>query len=210
MLIDRTCNRNGLVSEWHSHRTGTGYVMISLNCTTPLTWPGPFVGGIIVTFRSWRDIFWLQTALAGAGALLCFFLQPETIHKRRAVELEGLPRKEKAKKMWQWLNPWRVVALYRYPNLFLTVCVYVRPFHMLAKLTHIEGTCIFFPRLEHVLSSNAHPLRPQPALPTHLALAIWTLLHRTGVWLPSRHLFRRTLRRSRCQEVHSKTRSPRS
>lgn len=65
----------------------------------------------------------MQTALAGAAAVLCFFLQPETIHKKRAVELEGLPTSEKAHKMWQWLNPFRVIGLYRYPNLLLTVCL---------------------------------------------------------------------------------------
>ncbi|KAF1835220.1 MFS general substrate transporter [Decorospora gaudefroyi] len=81
---------------------------------------GPFIGGIIVTFRSWRDIFWLQTALAGAATLLCFFLQPETIHKKRSDELEGLPPKERAHKMWQWLNPLRILRLYRYPNILLT------------------------------------------------------------------------------------------
>ncbi|KAI2480490.1 multidrug transporter of the major facilitator superfamily [Pyrenophora tritici-repentis] len=81
---------------------------------------GPFIGGIIVTFRSWRDIFWLQTALAGTATLLCFFLQPETIHNKRADELEGLPAKERAHKMWQWLNPFRIIMLYRYPNILLT------------------------------------------------------------------------------------------
>ncbi|KAF2025296.1 MFS general substrate transporter [Setomelanomma holmii] len=80
---------------------------------------GPFIGGIIVTFRSWRDIFWLQTALAGAATVFCFFLQPETIHEKRSRELEGLPLKERAKKMWQWLNPARILRLYRYPNLLL-------------------------------------------------------------------------------------------
>jgi MFS family permease len=85
---------------------------------------GPFIGGIIVTFRSWRDIFWLQTALAGAATVFCFFLQPETIHEKRSTELEGLPRKQKAKKMWQWLNPLRVIQLYRYPNLLLVVCLH--------------------------------------------------------------------------------------
>jgi MFS family permease len=82
---------------------------------------GPFIGGIIVTFRSWRDIFWLQTALAGVATILCFFLQPETIHAKRATELDGLPARKRARKMWQWLNPFRVLVLYRYPNLLLTV-----------------------------------------------------------------------------------------
>lgn len=86
-----------------------------------LTRVGPFIGGIIVTFRSWRDIFWLQTALAGTAVVLCFFAQPETIHVKRSEELNGLSTPEKAHKMWQWLNPFRVVRLYRYPNLLLVV-----------------------------------------------------------------------------------------
>ncbi|KAF2640676.1 MFS general substrate transporter [Massarina eburnea CBS 473.64] len=78
---------------------------------------GPFIGGIIVTFRSWRDIFWLQTALAGAACFFVVFLQSETIHYKRSDELKDLPRKERAKVMWQLLNPLRILRLYRYPNL---------------------------------------------------------------------------------------------
>ncbi|KAF1970122.1 MFS general substrate transporter [Bimuria novae-zelandiae CBS 107.79] len=81
---------------------------------------GPFIGGIIVTFRSWRDIFWLQTALAGAATIFVVFFQPETIHYRRADELKNLARSKKAHILWQWLNPFRIIRLYRYPNL-LTV-----------------------------------------------------------------------------------------
>ncbi|KAF2726931.1 MFS general substrate transporter [Polyplosphaeria fusca] len=83
---------------------------------------GPFIGGIIVTFRSWRDIFWVQTALAGAAVFLVLFVQPETIHYRRSDELKGLSNSKKARSMWQWLNPFRVIRLYRYPNL-LTVAI---------------------------------------------------------------------------------------
>ncbi|KAF2660768.1 MFS general substrate transporter [Lophiostoma macrostomum CBS 122681] len=78
---------------------------------------GPFVGGIIVTFRSWRDIFWLQTAIAGTATVLVFFFLPETIHYRRSDELQGKSGMQKAHTMWQWLNPLRVLGLYRYPNL---------------------------------------------------------------------------------------------
>jgi MFS family permease len=82
---------------------------------------GPFIGGIIVTFRSWRDIFWLQTALAGTATLLVFFFLPETIHYRRSDELQGKSGREKARTMWQWLNPLRILRLYRYPNLLTVV-----------------------------------------------------------------------------------------
>ncbi|KAJ7611764.1 MFS transporter [Roridomyces roridus] len=78
---------------------------------------GPFVGGVIVTFRSWRVIFYLQTALGGLATLLVVFLLPETIHHKRSEELEGLNRVQKARQLWEWTNPWRIVKLYRYPNL---------------------------------------------------------------------------------------------
>ncbi|TVY19294.1 Itaconate transport protein [Lachnellula arida] len=80
---------------------------------------GPFIGGIIVTFRSWRGIFYLQTALAGVAAVGAFFLLPETAHHVKSDELVGLPTKKKAAILWEMLNPWRVVRLYRYPNLIM-------------------------------------------------------------------------------------------
>ncbi|GME60895.1 putative transporter [Neofusicoccum parvum] len=78
---------------------------------------GPFFGGIIVTFRTWRDIFWLQTALGGFGFVLILLFLPETTHYKRSVEFEGLGLKDKAAKMWRWTNPFRVLKLYQYPNL---------------------------------------------------------------------------------------------
>ena len=80
---------------------------------------GPFIGGIIVTYASWRDIFWLQTALAGVSSVGIIFLVPETIHRKRSDELAGLSRKEKARKLWSWINPWRVIVLFRYPNILI-------------------------------------------------------------------------------------------
>jgi MFS family permease len=78
---------------------------------------GPFVGGIIVTFRSWRYIFWLQSALSGTAILLVLVLLPETIHAKRSTELQSLAPRDYATKIWTWTNPLRVIRLYRYPNL---------------------------------------------------------------------------------------------
>lgn len=78
---------------------------------------GPLVGGILVTYVSWRDIFWLQTGLAGAASVAVFFLIPETIHRARKEDLVGLTRAQQARKLWSWINPVRVLALFRYPNL---------------------------------------------------------------------------------------------
>lgn len=81
---------------------------------------GPFIGGIIVTFVTWRDIFWLQTALAGLSSILIIFFLPETIHRKRSDELKALAsKKERGKKVWKWMNPARIVILFRYPNLFI-------------------------------------------------------------------------------------------
>ncbi|RYO73978.1 hypothetical protein DL766_006231 [Monosporascus sp. MC13-8B] len=38
---------------------------------------GPFLGGVIVTYVSWRVIFWLQTALAGVALVGAYFVLPE-------------------------------------------------------------------------------------------------------------------------------------
>ncbi|KAF2462437.1 major facilitator superfamily domain-containing protein [Lineolata rhizophorae] len=81
---------------------------------------GPFLGGIIVTYATWREILWLLTGLGGAATILVFFLLPETIHQKRSEDLKGLTRKEKRHRLWQWTNPFRVIRLYRYPNLITT------------------------------------------------------------------------------------------
>ena len=70
-----------------------------------------------MTYASWRDVFWLQAALSGASTIGVIFLVPETIHKKRSGELEGLSRKDQVRKLWSWINPWRVIALFRYPNI---------------------------------------------------------------------------------------------
>ncbi|CAJ2502317.1 Uu.00g097110.m01.CDS01 [Anthostomella pinea] len=81
---------------------------------------GPFIGGIIVTYTSWRVIFWLQTGLAGIAAVGSYFLLPETIYHKRMDDLVGLSGKVKGKVLLRMINPWRVLRLYEYPNLFLT------------------------------------------------------------------------------------------
>ncbi|KAK8005363.1 hypothetical protein PG990_011400 [Apiospora arundinis] len=81
---------------------------------------GPFIGGIIVTYTSWRVIFWLQTGLAAVAAVGSFFLLPETIYHKRIDDLAGHSGIQKAKVLGGMINPWRVIRLYEYPNLFLT------------------------------------------------------------------------------------------
>ncbi|KAL7623206.1 hypothetical protein AAE478_006887 [Parahypoxylon ruwenzoriense] len=81
---------------------------------------GPFVGGIIVTYTSWRVIFWLQTGLAGLAAVGSYLLLPETIYHKRIDDLVGYSGIAKGKVLLGMINPWRVMRLWEYPNLLLT------------------------------------------------------------------------------------------
>lgn len=81
---------------------------------------GPFIGGIIVTFSSWRDIFWLQTALGGLATLLVVLFLPETIPEKKIDELKELPAIQRYKRIMHWTSPIRVaVLLFSYPNLLI-------------------------------------------------------------------------------------------
>ncbi|KAG7039506.1 MFS general substrate transporter [Colletotrichum scovillei] len=83
---------------------------------------GPLLGGIVVTFTSWRVIFWIQASLAATALVLVFFCLPETLHQSRESELAGLGPLEKCKKLWQWGNPVRVVKIYGNRNMLL-ICL---------------------------------------------------------------------------------------
>lgn len=59
----------------------------------------------------------MQTGLAATGCIGAYFLLPETIHHRKADDLIGLPLSRKVKVLAGMINPWRVIKLFRYPNL---------------------------------------------------------------------------------------------
>ena len=80
---------------------------------------GPFLGGIIVTYSSWRTIFWLQTALAGTAFLGLFFLVPETIHHRGIDDLRELPVKDRIRSVLRLVNPLRALRWFRHLNVCL-------------------------------------------------------------------------------------------
>ncbi|ETI25512.1 hypothetical protein G647_02285 [Cladophialophora carrionii CBS 160.54] len=120
---------------------GTAFLIVGTSClgdiytpthrATALSWflsgtligPafGPFIGGIIVTFRSWRDIFWLQSALGGLAAIMVIFLLPETIPEKKIDELREYSRKKRILHILHWVSPLRVaILLFSYPNLIIT------------------------------------------------------------------------------------------
>lgn len=82
---------------------------------------GPCIGGIIVTFTSWRIIFWVQTAMAGFGLVLSLLFissvqdPPTMIAKKKAGAKVG------ALDMVAMFNPLRIIRQMAYPNVFLAV-----------------------------------------------------------------------------------------
>ncbi|KAJ8124152.1 hypothetical protein ONZ43_g55 [Nemania bipapillata] len=77
---------------------------------------GPLIGSLIVTYRSWRVIFWLQTGLAGAATVGIYFLMPETIFHKKINDIEGYSGREKGRALVSMLNPWGVLKLFEYPS----------------------------------------------------------------------------------------------
>ncbi|KAK0390627.1 hypothetical protein NLU13_0131 [Sarocladium strictum] len=80
----------------------------------------PLLGGVVITFTSWRVIYWVITGLAGLALALIVFLLPETIPERPTT-LDGLSIPQRALKVVKLSNPAEVVRpLIIYPNLWIT------------------------------------------------------------------------------------------
>ncbi|RAL13744.1 putative MFS transporter [Aspergillus homomorphus CBS 101889] len=84
---------------------------------------GPCIGGIIVTFASWRNIYWVQVAMTGFGLLLAALFVPDLY----SVDRKGTANPEKPstapshnlQNILNAFNPMRVFELWIYPNIFL-------------------------------------------------------------------------------------------
>lgn len=83
---------------------------------------GPVIGGSVVTYASWRVIFYLQTGMSGAILLALFLFLNETSHTTRTAELNGHGFFEVAQKLWAWGNPVVTLKLLRKRRLIFPVC----------------------------------------------------------------------------------------
>jgi MFS family permease len=95
--------------------TAVGFFMVGSVLGPAL---GPLVGGIIVSFTTWRVIFWVQTGMVGMGLLLSFFFVPSIAQPHQAIEKPSL-------KLWgkSQVEMLKVFTLLIYPNVFFAVCV---------------------------------------------------------------------------------------
>ncbi|KAL4789577.1 major facilitator superfamily domain-containing protein [Aspergillus venezuelensis] len=81
---------------------------------------GPLLAGAIVTYTTWRVIFWLQTGLAAVSLIAIFFLLPETLSEDAPRPLKGLTRGQKVKVFFTMTNPWRIITPFKRPSLIVT------------------------------------------------------------------------------------------
>ncbi|KAL4945265.1 hypothetical protein BDV06DRAFT_45348 [Aspergillus oleicola] len=81
---------------------------------------GPLLAGAIVTYTTWRVIFWLQTGVAAVSLVAIFFLLPETLSENAPRPLKGLSRGQKVKVFFTMTNPWRIITPFKRPSLVVT------------------------------------------------------------------------------------------
>lgn len=114
-----------------------GWLMVS---TTLAPGIAPLLGGLIVTYASWRVIFWTQTGMAGLSVLLLALFLPETIHEKKTQLFANLPLSGKAKKLIQLMNPTEIITLLiSSPGLAINaITVFTLHWNMYSTLTPIR------------------------------------------------------------------------
>ncbi|KAI9896366.1 hypothetical protein N3K66_008538 [Trichothecium roseum] len=80
----------------------------------------PLLGGVIITFTSWRVIYWVVAGMSGLSILSIFTLIPETMYERPDT-FASLSYGRRTLKIVGLLNPWEVLRpLLAYPNLWIS------------------------------------------------------------------------------------------
>ena len=119
---------------------GTSFLIVGTSCIgdiftptergTALSWflvgtlvgpcLAPLLGGAIVTYVSWRYIFWMQTGMGALATILVIFFLPETIPTKGIDDMKDLPKSKRTAHVLHLINPIRVTTLlFSYPNLFI-------------------------------------------------------------------------------------------
>lgn len=80
----------------------------------------PLLGGVVITYTSWRVIFWVLTGLCAVSSALIVFLLPETMPEPVEETFKGLKPLQVAVTVAKLTNPWKVLRpLLFYPNLWI-------------------------------------------------------------------------------------------
>ncbi|KAL2818672.1 major facilitator superfamily domain-containing protein [Aspergillus granulosus] len=85
-----------------------GWLMLSTTLAPGLA---PLLGGVIITFTSWRVIFWTQTGMAALSVILLSVFLPETIHEKKTQLFAELAPREKVERFIRLINPSEIIIL---------------------------------------------------------------------------------------------------
>lgn len=85
-----------------------GWLMASTTIPPGLA---PLFGGLIVTYKSWRVIFWVQTGMATLSVILLAIFLPETIHVKKTQIFADLTPIKKIKHFLHLMSPWEIITL---------------------------------------------------------------------------------------------------
>lgn len=102
------------------HPTQRGRAMASLVAGAQVgTGLGPFIGGVIVTYTSWRVILWFMMGMGAIVLIIAVFFLPETAETTEHAILLEEARKENPKKKFLFVpfNPLKIMTALKYPNL---------------------------------------------------------------------------------------------
>ncbi|KAL4887828.1 major facilitator superfamily domain-containing protein [Aspergillus ambiguus] len=81
---------------------------------------GPLLAGAIVTYTTWRVIFWVQTGISAISLLATFVLLAETLSVAAPRPLANLGLSKKVTTFVIMTNPLRVIRPFRSPSLVVT------------------------------------------------------------------------------------------
>ncbi|EGV64791.1 hypothetical protein PSN45_005142 [Yamadazyma tenuis] len=81
----------------------------------------PCIGGVIITYTTWRVIFWVLAGVGGValGTAFVFLKETATVKKCEVYKKEHPGKNQIGRFVWVPYNPFQVVRAFKYPNLIL-------------------------------------------------------------------------------------------
>jgi MFS family permease len=126
---------------------------------------GPCIAGIMVTYRSWRSIYWLQVAMSGLGFVLSLLLIPDIKSEVRQVHEKDIGGGR--------LSAWQVLAKFNPTHTFKQ---FLRPTVFLSDLT-----CGFLGVTQYgLLTCIRHIINPRFNLTTPLISGLFYIAPGVG------------------------------
>ncbi|KAL3704253.1 hypothetical protein TMatcc_009944 [Talaromyces marneffei ATCC 18224] len=167
-----------------SRGQATGFFMVGSVAGPAL---GPCIGGLIVTFSHWRNIYWLQVAMSGFGLVLSLIVIPSV---KREVEVIQVNGKEKLSffDALQKFNPLGVFRQLLRPNILLAVSLHHPSINQRIEKIKVKKdvTCGCLAATQYgILASVRHVINPRFNLTTPLISGLFYIAPGMGFFVGS-------------------------